>query len=331
MQQEQNSQRRVLPECLTIKNISELYHELKELGAHHRVELDFGQVTQFDTAAIGLINYLKRLAVDITFKNVSEELQKRFSMFPLIAVPEVAAKTRPTRFFHQHIAALGQMALNNIQQMKTFLILLTDELVYVWQYLLKRRGVYPGEVLQQIYFMGYKSFPIVTLISFLVGITISITSAQQLHNFGADVYLADLVGFGMIRELVPLMTGIILAGKIGAAVTAEIASMKVLEETDALKTMGIIPEKFLMVPRLIAITLTIPLLVAIADFVGIFAGVLVARVVLDIPPTMFFTEMFTVVAIGDFLIGLLKTAVFGGLLWLVVVTKDSQSSGELQG
>ena len=148
-----------------------------------------------------------------------------------------------------------------------------DEVYHIGRYLRKRQGVYPGETWNQMFFMGYRSFPIVCLLLFLVGVTISITSVEQLRLFGADIYIADLVGYAMLRELVPLMTGVILAGKVGAAVTAELASMTVLEEVDALRTMGVVPEKFLMVPRLIAITLVVPLLVAMADVAGIFGGI----------------------------------------------------------
>ena len=174
---------------------------------------------------------------------------------------------------------------------KKYMILLTDEIYYLFQYLFKRKGVYPGEIIKQFFFMGYGSYPIVTLISFIIGITISITTIEQLQLFGADIYLADIVGYGLVRELVPLMTGIILAGKIGASVTAEISSMKVLEEVDALKVMGIIPEKFLMVPRILGIIFAVPFLVAIADFVGILGGIIVGKVVGGIPVIVFYNEI----------------------------------------
>jgi len=119
----------------------------------------------------------------------------------------------------------------------------------------------------------------------------------------------------MINELVPLMAGIMLAGKIGASITAEIATMKVMDELDALTTMGVVPVKFLMVPRLIAISLVVPLLVALADFVGIAGGILVARVALGTPPAVFVREVVGAVTLRYFLIGLGKTMVFG---WAVV-------------
>lgn len=207
--------------------------------------------------------------------------------------------------------------LARMESMKRFVLLLADEVFYTFQFLRKRQGTYPGEVAKQFYFMAYKSFPIVCLITFLVGVTISLTSAAQLRLFGADIYLSWFVGIAMIRELVPIMTGVILAGKIGASVTAEISTMMVLEEVDALKTMGIIPEKFLMVPRLIAITMAIPLLVAVADFVGIFGGILVARLFLGTPPANFLREMSNIVHFQDFLIGLGKTMVFA---WAILIS-----------
>ena len=198
---------------------------------------------------------------------------------------------------------------------RRFFSLLADEIFYVGQYLRRRRGVLPGEITRQAYVMGYRSFPIIGLITFLIGVTISLTSAAQLKTFGADIYLADLIGISMINELVPLMVGIMLAGKIGASITAEIATMKVMDELDALTTMGVVPVKFLMVPRLIAITLVVPLIVAMADFVGILGGVLVGRVALGTPTAIFVREVVAAVTLHDFLIGLGKTLVFG---WAVV-------------
>jgi phospholipid/cholesterol/gamma-HCH transport system permease protein len=202
------------------------------------------------------------------------------------------------------------------QEIKRFFSLLADEIYYTAQVLRRRRGVRPGEIAHQIYGMGYRTFPIICLITFLIGITISLTSAAQLQTFGADIYLADLIGIAMINELVPLMVGIMLAGKVGASITAEIATMKVMDEIDALTTMGVIPEKYLMAPRLIAITLVIPLLVALADFVGVFGGVLVARISLGTPSAVFLREVIGSVSLHDYLIGLGKTLVFG---WAVVV------------
>jgi len=314
---EKNRQCLEMPERVSIENVSPLFKEIKKLDKTYPIEVDFKAVRHFDSSAIALLNYLKRNHPHISFNNVPPQLNRLFDMFPPAETIPEKTKKRMAASIANKIEILADKFLAFKEHSRNFMVLLSDEILYIFQYLLKKRGVYPGDIFNQLFFMGYKSFPIVSILSFLVGITISITSLQQLRLFGADIYLADLVGYGMLRELVPLMTGIILAGKIGAAITAEISSMKVMEETDALKTMGIVPEKFLMVPRLIAITLAVPLLVAIADFIGIFAGIIVARVFSGISSKMFLTEMFTVVGIGDFLIGLSKTMVFG---WLVVIS-----------
>lgn len=321
-----NKQYFLLPARLSIENVSSLLGEIKKLGQKTPIEIDFKNVREFDSSAIALFNHLRRNLPLVSFKNVAPGFSQMFSMFPLTG--EDPEKSPPAVTFRKRLLALADIYIKVKQQIKNYLVLLADEIYYTFHYIVKRRGVYPGEIFNQLFHMGYKSFPIVSLIALLVGITTTIISLQQLRLFGADIYVADLVGFGMIVELVPLMTGIIMAGKIGAAITAEIASMKVLEETDALKTMGIIPEQFLMVPRLIAISLAVPLLVAAADIIGIFASIVVVRIISDIPPNMFLTEMFTLVKLGDFFIGLLKTLVFG---WVIVITSGYKGFSVKQG
>lgn len=313
---EKKGEKLLLPAELVIGNAAVLFKDLKSRDKSTALVMDFGEVDKFDSAGIAFLNYVKKHFKNVAFENVRPEFSRIFEKY-LSGEKVRPQKEEPVTVVAERIEKLGDRFWKFKNRARIYLSLLTDEIYYTFQYLVRRRGVYPGEILHQLYFMAYDSAPIVCFISFLVGVTISVTSAQQLKLFGADIYIADLVGFGMIRELVPLMTGIILAGKIGAAITAEISSMKVMEEVDALKTMGLQPEQFLMVPRLIAITLAIPLLVALADFVGIFGGMLVARFFLGIVPRVFLDEMFLIVGLGDVLIGLGKTIAFG---WVVVVS-----------
>jgi len=322
----------VIPETITIENVSTLYNEIKQIEKKHGVlhlEIDLKNLREFDSSVIAFLNYVKRNHPDVSVKNASEHFEKLLEIFPLTQVgPDRAASREWLSFPRRRVEALADRFLGVTGKFTRFFMLLADEIYYTFLYLFNRKGIYPGEIWKQLFYMGYNSFPIVCVISFLVGLTISITSLEQLQRFGADIYLADLVGFGMIRELVPMMTGIILAGKIGASITAEIATMKVMEETDALKTMGIIPEKFLMVPRLIAITIGIPLLVALADMIGIFAGMLVSWKLSGITPNLFFNEMLLSVDLIDFLIGMMKTMVFG---WIIVVSSGYKGFNVKQG
>jgi phospholipid/cholesterol/gamma-HCH transport system permease protein len=268
-----------------------------------------------DAFGVALIGYWKRREPDMAMIHIKSEVQAILNSSAPVAPLEVkkreeAGEVNLLSYLHRKLDRV-------VRHLKNYVVLLVDELYHIYGFLTKRRGIFPGEIGNQLFLMGYDSFPIVCLISFLIGVTISITSLEQLSQVGADIYLADLVGFGMIRELVPLMTGIILAGKIGASITAEIASMKVLEEVDALTTMAVNPLRYLMVPRLLAITAAIPLLVGMADLVGIIGGVLVGHFFSNIPGNIFFNEIFDTVGLDDFLIGLGKTMVFG---WAVVIT-----------
>jgi phospholipid/cholesterol/gamma-HCH transport system permease protein len=306
----------LLPKRFRAPEVAALLEDLRLRTAAGPLNLDFRDVEEFDSSTLAFLRYVQARLPGVAAVNIGGALARAAESFVSrlpAAEPELPPSgNKAARAF----AAFADRFIFQTRSMGRFLAMLGDEVYHIGVYLKERKGVYPGETWNQMFFMGYRSFPIVCLLIFLVGITISITSAEQLRLFGADIYLADLVGIAMLKELVPLMTGVILAGKVGAAVTAELASMTVLEEVDALRTMGIVPEKFLMVPRLLAITLVVPLLVAMADVVGIFGGIVVARVTFGTPPSAFITEMVTAVDWTDFGWGLIKTVVFG---WAVVV------------
>ncbi len=307
----------LLPRRLRAPEVGAVLEDLRLRGGSPALVLDFSQVEEFDSSTLALLHFLEGRHPGIEVVHLGGALARAEESFvrrvPTEAPPSGAAKGG---LIDRTLIAVADGFLRQVRGFGRFLAMFGDEVFHLGGYFKDRRGVYPGETWNQLFFMGYRSFPIVCLLLFLVGVTIAISSAQQLKLFGADIYIADLIGYAMLRELVPLMTGVILAGKVGAAVTAELASMTVLEEVDALKTMGVVPEKFLMVPRLLAITLAVPLLVALADVVGISGGILVARVTFGMTPVAFVTEMMTSVDWTDFAWGMVKTVVFG---WAVVV------------
>ncbi len=304
-----------LPELITHENVSLLLGEIKNILSRDNPILDFTRVSRIDTFGVALISHLKNRYRDLVMVNMKSEIRAILeSVHYRGPSPEQEEKKRFEGHILEYIKNKYLMIKNHI---RAYMVLLVDEIYHTFGYLMKKKGVLPGEIGNQLFLMGYDSFPIVCLISFLIGVTISITSLDQLQQLGADIYLVDLVGFAMIRELVPLMTGIILAGKIGASITAEISSMKVMEEVDALTTMAINPQKYLMVPRLLAITIVVPLLVGMADLVGIIGGMLVGHFFSDIPGNIFFEKIFETMGLMDFVVGLSKTMVFG---WVVVFT-----------
>ncbi len=307
-----------LPRRFRLPDVPQAFSKLNKLAGEGPVVLDFGQVDDFDSAAVAFIRYVRRNLPGVEIIEVSGMLARAEAEHASEHPVRKAEKTVDGGpWLAGLFSGLAERFTRTMGQVSRFMIMLSDEFHHLFLYVFKdRRGVYPGETWNQLFFMGYRSYPITILLVFLVGVTISATSADQLRVFGADVYLADLVGLSMLRELVPIMTGVILAGKVGAAVAAELATMSVLEEVDALRTMGISPERFLMVPRILGITLAVPLLVVIADVVGIGGGVFTAAVKFGIPPSAFIHEMMTVCDFGDFFWGLVKTITFG---WAVVI------------
>jgi phospholipid/cholesterol/gamma-HCH transport system permease protein len=160
------------------------------------------------------------------------------------------------------------------------------------------------------------ALPIVTLIALLVGVIIAFLGVVVLQRFGAGYYVSYLVGYGVLREMGALMTGIIIAGRTGAGFAAELGSMKVTEELDALATLGISPIDHLVLPRLLGLFVMMPLLVLYADVVGILGGLAVSSALLDLSATQFFGGMLSAVSLSDALLGLFKATVFGLIIGL---------------
>lgn len=158
---------------------------------------------------------------------------------------------------------------------------------------------------------GIQALPIVSLISLLIGLILAFVGAKQLQMFGAQIYVANLVGIGMAWEMGAMMTGIIMAGRTGAAFAAQLGTMQVNEEIDALETLGLSPLEFLVLPRMLALILMMPLLCLYADFVGILGGLLVGVGLLHLTPEQYYQQTVSALRLTDFGIGLFKSAVFG--------------------
>jgi phospholipid/cholesterol/gamma-HCH transport system permease protein len=172
------------------------------------------------------------------------------------------------------------------------------------------------------------ALPIVTLIALLVGVIIAFLGVVVLKRFGAGYYVSYLVGYGMLREMGALMTGIIMAGRTGAAFAAELGSMKISEEIDAYTTLGISPIDHLVMPRVLGLFVMMPLLVIYADFVGIAGGMLVAITLLDLTPTQFLGGLLSAVTFSDAALGVYKASVFGIIIGIAGCMKGLQTGAD---
>jgi phospholipid/cholesterol/gamma-HCH transport system permease protein len=172
---------------------------------------------------------------------------------------------------------------------------------------------------------GVEALPIVTLISFLVGTILAFVGAVQLEQFGATIYVANLVGIAMVREMGAMMTGIVMAGRTGAAYAAQLGSMKVNQEIDALATMGISPLEFLVLPRMIALALMMPLLCLYSDAIGILGGVTVGVLGLGLSPITYYQYTQWAVQLDDLFGGIVKASVYGLLIAFFGCLRGMQS------
>ena len=173
--------------------------------------------------------------------------------------------------------------------------------------------------IEQCYLIGYTSLPIVTILSFFIGSVLALQSGYSMENFGAKQFIGTLVGLTMARELGPVMVAILIAGRVGSAVTAELASMKVYQEIDALTTMNIPPERMLVLPRLAAIIVMMPVLAIIANLCGWYGGALVCEYThsISVDSEAYFTALKAYMKVHDVTDGLIKAEVFGFVIVLV--------------
>ncbi|PTY06245.1 ABC transporter permease [Opitutaceae bacterium EW11] len=178
---------------------------------------------------------------------------------------------------------------------------------------------------------GAMALPIVGLISFLVGVTLAYTGAIILRQYGGDIYVADLVGLSMVREMGAMMTAVVLAGRTGAAFAAQIGNMRANEEVDALETLGFSPVDFLVMPRIVALALMMPLLAMYSNCLGIVGGMVIGQTVLQIPPSAYWVEMLTIVDLSDVSTGLIKAASFGLIVGLCGCLRGLQADRSAAG
>jgi phospholipid/cholesterol/gamma-HCH transport system permease protein len=173
--------------------------------------------------------------------------------------------------------------------------------------------------IEQCYTIGYTTLPIVAILSFFIGSVLALQAGYSMSNFGAKQFIGSLVGLSMARELGPVMAAILLAGRVGSAIAAELASMKVYQEVDALETMNIPPARILVLPRLAAVLVMMPVLAIIGDLVGWFGGALISKYTqsIAIEPEAYFSVLRRFMAFKDVLNGLIKAEVFGFVIVLV--------------
>ncbi|GAC1523096.1 MAG: ABC transporter permease [Collimonas sp.] len=220
----------------------------------------------------------------------------------------------PRRRMFNVIYDMGTAAMDHVTGFVTLLGQLVLDFLRMMQ--VPQRAPWK-EISANVYHVGYQALGITALVGFLIGVVLSFLSAQQLHTFGGDIYLVNILGMSIIRELGPLLAAILVAGRSGSAITAQLGVMRVTEELDAMLVMGL-PHGFrLVLPRVLALLVAMPLLVIWTDAIALLGGMVAAQLQLGLSPTYFLQQLPNAVPLPNYLIGLAKGAVFGGLIAMV--------------
>ncbi len=286
------------------------------LQKHKQVTLDLSSVELADSAGIAALAegvvLAQRHGSRLLTTGASAQLRDVLARAPAPAATPSRPLDRPAT-----LEKLGDRLVKIARDAVAFLQLLADTAYWCLVAPFKRYLPPVGATAHQALRIGVDALPIVCLNTLLLGMIIAFLAAYQLRQFGANIYVANLVGVAMVRELGPVMSAILVAGRSGSAIAAELGTMVVGEEIDALKTMGINEIRFLVVPRVYAITFTQPALTLFANTLGVFGGYLIAVLYLDLSSAAYIQQTIRALTINDLITGLSKSVVFAWIIALV--------------
>lgn len=289
-----------------------LARELEPLVTAGDLELDMSAVAAIDTAGVAIVAAFARRAkvagTRVTLIGASDNVRQTLNLFPM---PDPAKVEEVQR--DGFLERIAERWVQGRELGLAYLILCADILWFTVHSILKRT-VRASEVSNQMAAMGSQALGVVGLMSFLIGGVLALQAAAQLRQFGAAVFVADLLSVSLTRELGPLITAIMVAGRSGSAVAAEIGTMVITEEIDALRTMGLNPVRFLIVPRAMAITITQPMLTMYANVIAMVGGFLVAVLYLGIAAPAFWARVREALFLKDIVTGLFKSIVFANII-----------------
>lgn len=278
------------------------------------IQVEDSGVSDWDTGLLVFVRKCNDLAVKLGVPCESGQLPEGVQKLVRLslAVPEV--KATPPEPQSNWLAHVGRHTLDVYAGLSRYCDFIGRLFVDVLVFVSGRSQLRKADFLMLLQTTGPQALGIVSLLSFLMGLIVAFVGVVQLQKFGADIYVADLVGVAMTRELGAVMLGVIMAGRTGAAFAAQIGSMRVNEEVDALTCFGISPMQFLVLPRVFALILMMPLLCVCADLVSIVGGMVVAVGISDVTATQYIRQIEAAVALNDLLGGIFKSIVFGVII-----------------
>lgn len=294
------------------------------------VRLDLSDVRRFDDFGALVIDDLRRSLNGtggdrFSMTGAGDRVQQVLSRTDLS--PEETCQLSRNRRSANLLASIGEATLGEIGNIRFMLLFLGGLSLSLLRILRRPASLRWDDALAHMEKTGVAALPVVALIGFLLGLIIAFMSAIQFRQFGAEIYVASLVAFGMVSELGPIMTAIVVSGRSGSAFAAEIGAMKINEEIDALVTMGFDPTLFLAVPRLIAAVIVIPLLTLFADLFAMTGGLIVGVFMLDLSVSSYVKQSLSILTVSEVLWGTGKSVVFAVLITLSGCLRGFQARG----
>jgi phospholipid/cholesterol/gamma-HCH transport system permease protein len=284
---------------------TKLSFEARELGAWDNVLIDF--LTKLEATAT-------ERGIEIDRSALPGGVERLVALAR--AVPERQGARRSQRRADL-LTRLGSGSLSFSATTADFVAFFGEALIGIGRMLVGKARLRRSDLMLAIEDCGPGALPIIALISFLIGLILAFVGAIQLQQFGAAIFVANLVGVAVVREMGAMMTAILMSGRTGAAFAANLGTMQVSDEISALQTLGIPPTEFLVVPRIVALSLMMPLLTIFANIVGMLGGLLIAWLMLDISPITYYNQTSGAVGLNDWAIGLVKAVLFGAVVAIV--------------
>ena len=303
----------LLPQTISLTR--KLPREIKSFKIKELV-LNLDELEHIDSAGVMALHHikseLKKSGISSRFEGGKPHIIQKLELFspgniekePTPRRKNIFERTGESTFYFFREYVMG------------FLLLAADVFFWAFSDLFRRRTRRKGEVTNQAVLIGANATLIVVFMSFVIGLVLALQSSHQLRVFGANIFIVDLTVIAMMSQMGPLITAILVAGRSGSAIAAEIATMKVTAELDALKTMGLNPVRFVVVPKLYACLITMPFLIVLANVSGIFGGGVAAYYYLDITPEIFINRMGEVMRNKDLLTAFVKSQVYAALIVL---------------
>ncbi|MGE0823356.1 MAG: MlaE family ABC transporter permease [Candidatus Binatia bacterium] len=305
---------------------SDLERELQTHAAVKRLTFEAGELTAWDSTLLMFLSQVSTVAartnISCEYANLPQGVQSLLRL--TTAVPERQGARRAT-VKEAWLVRVGKATQAYVAAVPELLRFLGEAVVAFGRLLRGQARFRRADFFLIVQECGAQALPIVSLISFLVGLILAFVGAVQLRQFGAQIYVADLVGIAMAREMGAMMTGIVMAGRTGAAFAAQLGTMMVNEEIDALSTTGLPPMEFLVLPRMLALMIMVPLLCLYADLLGILGGALIGVSMLDLGIVPYFQETQVALSLTTFGLGLIKASVFGVVVALAGCLRGMQS------